>query len=136
MATPNSSTTYSPILIRSSPQIEYQRQETFMQKMARRVLLVIALILFAVMGISSASSDAAAPVANTGDAPDPFDETVVGNSAGGLDAAPVGGPVSIGTFPDIPTAVTPAPSPDSGAIALEAATVVGVVAAVAGSFLF
>lgn len=105
-----------------------------MQKMARQVLLVVALIFFVAVGMASASSFAAAPAVYTGDAPDPFDETVVGNSAGGVDAASIGGPVPAGVFPDIPTA--PAPSPASGAVALEAVSIVGVAVVVAGSFFF
>ncbi|KZV40019.1 hypothetical protein F511_12414 [Dorcoceras hygrometricum] len=102
--------------------------------MARQALFVLALIFFAAMGMASAASHAAAPAANTGDAPDPFDETVVGNNAGSVDAAPIGGPVPPGAFPDVPTAT--APSPNSGAVMLDGAAIVGagVVAAVAGSF--
>lgn len=94
--------------------------------MARQVL-ILALVLFAVVGLASVDA-AADPVAAS---PSGGDNDDVGTLDGETEAAPVGGPVPDGVF----TTNAPAPSPKGGAAALEVSAVGGgVAAAVAAAF--
>ncbi|EXB82462.1 hypothetical protein L484_027637 [Morus notabilis] len=104
--------------------------------MARpNIVVVLALLLFAVAGLASAETpDADAAVPSFG----PSSDDLIGNSDEGISShedevveAPVGGPAPPGAFP--PTAE--APGSHSGASAIDVSAVAGVaVAAVAGYF--
>ncbi|CAI9099293.1 OLC1v1036081C1 [Oldenlandia corymbosa var. corymbosa] len=100
----------------------------------RQLVVVLGLVLFAVVGVVSASTDAVSPIADpVVEAPD---NNVVGPTDGeSFGAAPAGGPVSEGTFAPL----SPAEAPKSGSTTLEAASTyaAGLVAsAVLGSFFF
>ncbi|KAL8052688.1 hypothetical protein ABFX02_05G022000 [Erythranthe guttata] len=108
--------------------------------MARQIIIV-ALIFFAVVGMASAAASPPTTTPSTDvvvEAPtgNGDDGSVIGTISGGgaTDAAPVGGPVPDGVFPDL----TPAPAPMSGAAALPISTVAGAVAAASfvGAFFF
>ncbi|EPS59693.1 hypothetical protein M569_15112 [Genlisea aurea] len=101
--------------------------------MARQISFIVALILFAVVGLAAATSGTANATASPTavDAPATGDDSVVGSTTedGNSDAAPVGGPVPDGTF----VLTAPAPAPGSGAAAI-GVTVTAGAAAIAGVF--
>nr|XP_027096371.1 anther-specific protein BCP1-like [Coffea arabica] len=105
--------------------------------MARQIV-VLALIFFAIVGMASATAQAPAASseseAGIGPAPDNHDIGLVGGSGADYGAAPIGGPVTPGTF----SPGSPAEAPNgSGSTILEASAVAGlVVSAIAGSFFF
>merc|ERR1711974_64646 len=106
-------------------------------KIMARQIVVLFLVFFAVLGLASAAVDrhaASAPAEEPLD--NGTDSNVIGTTGGAYnidEAAPVGGPVPAGAFPN----ASPAESPKSGATTAEVTSVVGVVAAaVTGSFFF
>ncbi|KAI3452640.1 hypothetical protein Pfo_009304 [Paulownia fortunei] len=112
--------------------------------MAKQIV-VLALMFFAAVGMASSiapttsTSPSLAPTTGgLAEGPNGDDGSTIGTISGGsaFDAAPVGGPVPNGVFPDLTPA--PAPAPANGAAALEVTTVAGAIAAagVVGSFFF
>ncbi|XP_011094384.1 anther-specific protein BCP1-like [Sesamum indicum] len=105
-------------------------------------IVAITLVFFAVVGMASAadSTPSVAPSSSgfsPGELADgPILDNVIGTvtGAGVTDAAPVGGPVPDGAFPNL----APAPTPANGATALGGTAVAGAIAAagVVGAVFF
>ncbi|CAI9093317.1 OLC1v1028790C1 [Oldenlandia corymbosa var. corymbosa] len=100
----------------------------------RQLAVVLGFVLFAIVGVVSASTNAVSPITDpVVEAPD---NNIVGPTDGeSFGAAPAGGPVSEGTFAPL----SPAEAPKSGSVTLGASStyVAGLVAsAMLGSFFF
>ncbi|KAK4419351.1 hypothetical protein Salat_2348000 [Sesamum alatum] len=107
-------------------------------------IVVITLVFFAVVGMASAaeSTPSVAPSTSSaagfsiGELAEGPISDVIGTVSGAVasDAAPVGGPVPDGAFPNL----APAPTPANGATALGGTAVAGAIAAggVVGSLFF